>query len=260
MQRRSCSEKVPGIGLLEPEIPRAGISGPPELRKNWLRNCWKVVLASTGNCARKFQSTGFSGCTQKDTQETAKERRGFGSGSNRIFWSDISIFRIFRATGISGCDLYRNFRVVEAANGQILGRAINTPSLPQEQLALLLSLSPQLQESSNHQDLPIPPPKFVDTWRIEGEGPDLLLHRSDLHFLPIHLGISWLGFPLGKPSSPLLPSWCCFDLLWSLTCCGDPHLSNETYTLVVELGITSSSPRASLGSPNPYSLTCLFRT
>ena len=65
MQGRTCSGIIPGTGILEPEIPRAGISGPPELRKNWLRNCWKVVLASTGNCARKFQSTGISESTQK---------------------------------------------------------------------------------------------------------------------------------------------------------------------------------------------------
>ena len=81
-------------------------------------------------------------------------------------------------------------------------------------------LSPTILESSIHQDLPIPPPKFIDLWRIGGEGPDLHLHRRDLHFSPIHLGISWLGFPVGKPSSPLLYSWCYLDLLWSLTFCG----------------------------------------
>ena len=35
--------------------------------------------------------------------------------------------------------------------------------------------------------LPIPPPKCVDLWRIEGEGPDLHLHRADFHFPLIHL-------------------------------------------------------------------------
>ena len=44
----------------------------------------------------------------------------------------------------------------------------------------------------------IPPPKLVDLWRIEGEGPDLLLHQSVLHFPLIHLRDSSLGFPLGK--------------------------------------------------------------
>ena len=33
-------------------------------------------------------------------------------------------------------------------------------------------------KSSNHIDLPIPPPKLVDLWRIEGEGLDLLFHQT----------------------------------------------------------------------------------
>ena len=110
--------------------------------------------------------------------------------------------------------MYRNFRVIETANGQILGGGINTPhSLKNSQLSDFLS--PTILESSNHQDLPILPPKFIDLWRIGGEGPDLHPHRGDLYFLPIYLGISWLGFPVGKPSSPLLYSWCYLDLLWS---------------------------------------------
>src|SRR6185369_6739659 len=47
--------------------------------------------------------------------------------------------------------------------------------------------------------LPIPPPNLVDLWRIEGEGPDLHLHQSVLHFPLIHLRDLSLGFPLGKP-------------------------------------------------------------
>ena len=58
----------------------------------------------------------------------------------------------------------------------------------------------QVQESL---DLPIPPSKLVDLWRIEGEGLDLHLHRAVLHFPLIHLRDHLLGFPLGKPS-PLL--------------------------------------------------------
>ena len=42
-------------------------------------------------------------------------------------------------------------------------------------------------QSPNSRDLPIPSPKFVDLWRIEGEGPDLHLHRADFHFPLIHL-------------------------------------------------------------------------
>ena len=42
-------------------------------------------------------------------------------------------------------------------------------------------------QSPKSQDLPIPPPKSVDSWRIEGEGPDLRLHRAVFHFPFIQL-------------------------------------------------------------------------
>ena len=58
-------------------------------------------------------------------------------------------------------------------------------------------------------DLPIPPPKLVDTWRIEGEAPDLHLHQAVLHFPLIHLRDPLLGFPFGKPSL-ILYSLDCF--------------------------------------------------
>ena len=38
-------------------------------------------------------------------------------------------------------------------------------------------------------DLSIPPLKFIDLWRIEGEGPDLHLYQAVLHFPLIHLKI-----------------------------------------------------------------------
>ena len=41
--------------------------------------------------------------------------------------------------------------------------------------------------SPNLRFLPILPPKCVDLWRIEGEGPDLHLHQAVLHFPLIHL-------------------------------------------------------------------------
>ena len=49
------------------------------------------------------------------------------------------------------------------------------------------SLSSITSKSSNRRDLSIPPPKLVDFWRIEGEGPDLHLHQAVFHFPLIHL-------------------------------------------------------------------------
>ena len=46
----------------------------------------------------------------------------------------------------------------------------------------LSSINARKAQSLISQDLPIPPPKFVDLWRIEGEGPDLHLHRAVFHF------------------------------------------------------------------------------
>jgi len=66
-------------------------------------------------------------------------------------------------------------------NGSFSGRGINTPPPSSSQLELLSTiyiLSPPLLQSSKHQDLPIPPPKLVDLWRIEGEDLDLHLHRA----------------------------------------------------------------------------------
>ena len=87
-----------------------------------------------------FHSPEFPSAPWRTLEKTAKERRGIGSDSSRKFQSEISILRKFRVTGISGDDLYRNFRVVDTGNSQNLGGAINTPSLTQEQLALRFSL------------------------------------------------------------------------------------------------------------------------
>ena len=52
--------------------------------------------------------------------------------------------------------------------------------LPQRfpNLLELVFLSPPLLQSSKQQDLPIPPPKLVDLWRIGGEDLDLHFHRD----------------------------------------------------------------------------------
>ena len=67
--------------------------------------------------------------------------------------------------------------------------------------------------SSNHIDLPIPPPKLIDLWRIEGEGLDLLFHQtipplSEGNLVDHDLGVSLcLSFVLPLKS---LPSISCF--------------------------------------------------
>ena len=52
--------------------------------------------------------------------------------------------------------------------------------LPQRfpNLLELVFLSPPLLQSSKQQDLPIPPPKLVDLWRIEGGDLDPHFHRA----------------------------------------------------------------------------------
>ena len=96
MQRRSGSGIVPGTGIFELEISRAGISGSPELHRKWLSQDWGMVLISTGNCARKFHFTGTSECTKKNIAETTKSRLRKCSDASQKLWSEISIYRNFR--------------------------------------------------------------------------------------------------------------------------------------------------------------------
>ena len=62
---------------------------------------------------------------------------------------------------------------------------INTPTQLSERLLSSFEI-PTLEaieaEPPNPLDLSTPPTKSVDTWRIEGEDPDLHLHRPEFHF------------------------------------------------------------------------------
>ena len=70
-----------------------------------------------------------------------------------------------------------SLRLEKASNGSIFGGGIYTPPPTSSQPASS-PLKTTIFASSNSIDLPIPPLKFVDSWRIEGEGPDLHLHRA----------------------------------------------------------------------------------
>ena len=73
------------------------------------------------------------------------------------------------------------------------------PLLPQTKVAHFLLKSPPLeplQETQDSLDLLLQPSKALDLWRIEGEDPDLHLHRSDLHFPLICLRAPLLVFHL----------------------------------------------------------------
>ena len=50
-----------------------------------------------------------------------------------------------------------------------------------------MPLKDSIQELTHLLDLPFPPPKFIDLWRIEGEGPDLHLHQAVFYFPLIHV-------------------------------------------------------------------------
>ena len=74
-------------------------------------------------------------------------------------------------------------------------------------------LSPPFLQSSKLQDLPIPPPKLVDLWRIEGEDLDLHFHRtvsplSELNPFDLVLEVPFVVFffvlPLFSPHKHLL--------------------------------------------------------
>ena len=99
--------------------------------------------------------------------------------------------------GVSGLQV-RRLRSKWTATATFLGGVYIPLHLPPAKELAQKRRSPLLQAQESL-DLPIPPPKLVDLWRIEGEGPDLLLHQSVLHFPLIHLRESRLGFPLGKP-------------------------------------------------------------
>ena len=72
------------------------------------------------------------------------------------------------------------------------------PLLPQE-VSSSKQERPPLLSSPKARFLPIPPPKLVDSWRIEGEGRDLHLHQADSHVPLIHLRDLSLGLPCGEP-------------------------------------------------------------
>ena len=57
-----------------------------------------------------------------------------------------------------------------------------SPSFESQLFHSLSSINALKSSSSNPLDLSIPPLKFVDLWRIEGEGPDIHLHQVVSHF------------------------------------------------------------------------------
>ena len=101
-----------------------------------------------------------------------------------------------------------------ASTAIFVGGAINTPS-PSSTLVSLFSPShSSIVASSKLQDLPIPPPKLVDLWRIEGEDLDLHFHRaisplSEWNPFDLVLEVPFVVFffvlPLFSPTSI-----CCF--------------------------------------------------
>ena len=100
------------------KFPGSEIPGLLYLTEKWLRKNQKVVLTSTGNSARKFHWLGISESPSEIWLSQDVEDVLISTGnSTRIF------LRLGYSgwPGISGCHLYRNFRVPEAANGQILG-------------------------------------------------------------------------------------------------------------------------------------------
>ena len=66
-------------------------------------------------------------------------------------------------------------------NGQISWRGINTPP-PTSGQDSSPTFKSTIGASSDLQLLPIHPTISADLWRIEGEGPDLHLHRAVFHF------------------------------------------------------------------------------
>ena len=88
-----------------------------------------------------------------------------------------------------------SLRARKLPNGLILGRGIYTPPPTSRQGPRLEQEHHHCCKSSNHKDLPIPPPKLVDLWRIEGEGLDLLFHQtisplSEENIFDLDLGVA----------------------------------------------------------------------
>jgi hypothetical protein len=78
--------------------------------------------------------------------------------------------------------------VLDFTNGSISSRGINNHFiLKLKPLVFLNKKTPHLAEQQDSLDLLHQPPKSLDLWRIEGEDPDLHLHRSNLNFHLIHL-------------------------------------------------------------------------
>ena len=100
-----------------------------------------------------------------------------------------------------------SLRARNLPNGLILGRGIYTPPPTSRQVPRLEQEHHRCCKSSNHIDLPIPPPKLVDLWRIEGEGIDLLFHQtisslSEGNIFDLDLGVA-LCFSFVLPPNSL---------------------------------------------------------
>ena len=103
--------------------------------------------------------------------EISAPHRNFRS-EGRIYPVLVRIYPV-RGPNISGgCFL---------CNGQISWRGINTPPPTSGQVSSHTFKS-TIGASSDLQLLPIHPTISADLWRIEGEGPDLRLHRAVFHF------------------------------------------------------------------------------
>src|SRR5664279_2385876 len=96
----------------------------------------------------------------------------------------------------------------------VFGRGYKYPSPSSTCVSMFSSLSPTIVDLGKLAYFPIPPPKLVDSWRIEGEDLDLHFHKSisplsEENLVDLVLGVLlWFSSLFFLSYSPI--SICCF--------------------------------------------------
>ena len=147
---------------------------------------WAEISAPTGTSGL---GAGYIRCTRISLSPEARSSQMDRSGAPEL-WAEISApHRNFRSEDRIYPVLGRIYPVLGPdisgvrflCNGQISWRGINTPP-PTSGQSSSPTFKSTIRASSDLQLLPIHPTISADLWRIEGEGPDLHLHRGVFHF------------------------------------------------------------------------------